>query len=61
MLYEVITVFLTVADEGSFTRAAAKLRLAQPAVSIAVRKLEEELGVPLFNRRDRRVTSYNFV
>jgi len=51
-----LNVFLTVADEGSFTRAAAKLRLAQPAVSIAVRKLEEELGIPLFNRRGRRVS-----
>jgi len=51
-----LTIFLAVAEAGSFTRAAAKLRLAQPAVSIAVRKLEEELGVPLFNRRDRRVT-----
>lgn len=51
-----LNIFLTVADLASFTRAAEKLRMAQPAVSIAVRKLEEELGVPLFNRKDRSVT-----
>ncbi|HXZ79835.1 MAG TPA: LysR family transcriptional regulator [Terriglobales bacterium] len=45
--------FLTVAREGSFSRAAKKLYRTQPAVSQAVRKLEEELGEPLFDRSSR--------
>jgi len=48
--------FLEVADSGSFTRAAEKLHIAQPALSIAIRKLEEELDVILFNRRDRKIS-----
>lgn len=48
--------FVTVAEQGSFTRAAEKLRLAQPAISIAIRKLEDEVGLPLFNRKDRSIT-----
>lgn len=48
--------FLEVAASGSFTKAALQLHIAQPALSIAIRKLEEELEVLLFNRRDRRIT-----
>lgn len=48
--------FLEVAGCESFTRAAARLHIAQPALSIAIRKLEEELGVLLFNRRDRKIS-----
>lgn len=48
--------FLNVARAESFTRAAEKLHIAQPALSIAIRKLEEELDVVLFNRRDRKIT-----
>jgi DNA-binding transcriptional LysR family regulator len=46
-------VFLTVAEEKSFSRAAEKLFRTQPAVSIAVRKLEEWVGQPLFVRGSR--------
>lgn len=48
--------FTAVAEELSFTRAAAKLRLAQPPLSRHVRALEEKLGAPLFERAARRVT-----
>ena len=47
--------FLEVAQAKNFTRAAEKLHIAQPALSIAIRKLEEELEVLLFNRRDRKM------
>lgn len=48
--------FVAVAEQGSFTRAAEQLRLAQPAISIAIRKLEEEIGLQLLNRKDRSIT-----
>jgi LysR family hydrogen peroxide-inducible transcriptional activator len=41
---------LTVAQEKSFSKAARVLHLAQPSLSQQIRKLEEELGVPLFHR-----------
>src|ERR1700722_18993697 len=46
----------SVADERSFTRAAAQLRVAQPSVSAAVRALERELGIDLFHRAGGEVT-----
>lgn len=45
-----------IARQGSFTKAAQNLHIAQPALSMAVTRLEEELGVALFNRTTRRVT-----
>jgi len=45
-----LQVFLTVARERSFSRAAEKLYRTQPAISISVRKLEEWVGQPLFVR-----------
>ena len=50
-----LKVFLTVAREGSFSRAAEKLYRTQPAVSLAIRKLEDSLGQPLFVRGARPV------
>lgn len=47
--------FLTVADERSFTRAAEKLFLAQSSVSAQIKSLEEDLGVPLFDRIGRSI------
>ena len=48
-----LEVFLTVAREGRFSRAAEKLFRTQSAVSQTIRKLEEELGEPLFDRSSR--------
>ena len=48
-----LEVFLAVAREGRFSRAADKLFRTQSAVSQSIRKLEEELGEPLFDRTSR--------
>ena len=50
-----LSVFLTVAEEKSFTHAAAKLGTSQSALSHAIRRLEERLGVRLLTRTTRRV------
>lgn len=47
--------FLQVAAERSFSRAAAKLSRTQPAVSLAVQRLENELGEKLFDRSGREL------
>ena len=48
--------FLMVSDLASFTRAAERLYVSQPAVTNAVRSLEEELGIQLLDRSQRKVT-----
>ncbi|GHF67683.1 LysR family transcriptional regulator [Kitasatospora xanthocidica] len=47
--------FVTVAQHGSFTRAAQLLHLTQPGVSSQIRQLERELGHPLLDRSGRTV------
>lgn len=47
--------FVAVSDEGSFSRAAERLEIAQPSVSQQVRKLENELATVLFERGSRGV------
>ena len=48
-------IFAAVCKEGGVTKAAKSLYLAQPAVSLAVRELEEHYGVRLFDRIGRRL------
>jgi DNA-binding transcriptional LysR family regulator len=52
---EDLQTFLAIADANSFTRVAAQLNLSQPSISNRIRRLEEKLGVQLFERTSRRV------
>ena len=45
--------FRKVVEEGSFSKAAERVYRTQPAVSIAIRRLEEEIGAPLFERSQK--------
>lgn len=47
--------FLSVAENASFRKAAEQNHLSLPAVSMQIKQLEEQLGVPLFQRTTRRV------
>jgi DNA-binding transcriptional LysR family regulator len=51
-----LTVFRKVAEQLSFRKAAEELYLTQPAVSLQIKALEEDLGVPLFDRGGSHVT-----
>jgi DNA-binding transcriptional LysR family regulator len=51
-----LQIFLAVAEERSFSRAAAKVHRTQPAVSQAVRRLEADLGEELFDRSSKSGT-----
>lgn len=51
-LYQLET-FLAVVEEGGFSRAATRMRRTQPAISHTIRKLEDEIGEPLFERASR--------
>ncbi len=53
--YHHLQYFWAVAHEGNLTRAAERLRVAQSAVSIQIRKLEADLGHALFERRGRQL------
>jgi len=49
--------FVTIAEQGTVSRASAELRVAQPALSRQLQDLEGELGIKLFDRIRRRLVS----
>ena len=54
MTLEQLTILNTVVQEGSFRAAADKLWKTQPAISISIAKLEEELSLQIFERGHRK-------
>src|SRR5512139_4001287 len=48
--------FASVAQHGNFARAALELNLTPPAVSMQIKELEHEVGLPLFDREARKVS-----
>lgn len=48
--------FIAIAEQGSFSRAAARLHVSQPPLSTQLKNLEDELGVRLLERNNRGVT-----
>lgn len=55
LTFRQLRIFDTVADELSYTRAAKKLHLTQPAVSMQIKQLEDNVGVPLFETIGRQM------
>ena len=53
--------FLAVAEEGNMTKAAQHLHLTQPTLSRQIMQLEEELGVPLLDRKENLALTENGV
>lgn len=57
--FELFKVFITVADEKSISKGASKLMISQPAVTMSIKTLEEELGGSLFIRTPKGVILTN--
>ena len=55
MILHQFRIFQAVAKHGGFSRASKDVHLSQPGVSINIKKLEEELGVKLFERLGRKI------
>ena len=56
MTFQQLRYAIGIAENGSFNKAAEKLYLSQPALSMAVSKAERALGAPLFDRSRRPPT-----
>lgn len=56
MNFRVLKAFLAVSRTGNITRAAQQLHISQPALSRRIVELEEDVGAPLFERTNRRLT-----
>ena len=54
-LYQ-LKLFVDLAETGNFTKVASENYVTQAAVTLQIRKLESELGIPLFHRTTRSVT-----
>jgi DNA-binding transcriptional LysR family regulator len=54
MTFDQVLVFHTIIKSGSFTQTASELHRTQPAISLAIKKLEEEMEVELFDRSGYR-------
>lgn len=56
MNFRILKAFLAVSRTGNITRAAQQLHISQPALSRRIAELEEDVGAPLFERTNRRLT-----
>ena len=55
LTFRQLSVFESVARNLSYTRAAGELHLSQPAVSMQIRQLEENVGMPLFEQLGKKI------
>lgn len=55
-MFTISDYILTIVEQGTFSNAAKQLHISQPALSIAVKKLETELGYQLFERSNNPLT-----
>ena len=56
MTLQQLNYIITISEIGSINRAAEKLYVSQPSLTSAIKELEKELGIVLFNRTGRGVT-----
>ena len=54
--FDLLTTFIAVVDNGSFTRAAGQVHRSQSAISMQIKRLESQLGQVLFNRQGKALT-----